>query len=950
MGSRAVPLLLLVLAGWQTGALPLTPQQRSWYAKCVLDDPPVWKQWDNTMCQCREGLPVVTQGGLTVGPVCLPDSLQPPEGGIAGDNSARLAWPLQPENIGNGQPFRLHVKGYPGKTAIVVSWPEDTDLEAKPYSEARSHLTMLDINPKTGAYEIKKDIVLKGCVHSGGVVFNKRGDIAAFCGHYCPDCADPTKHLDPLIIEVKPDLSGEIRRGSARQPSCVTGSESKCYQKTGGSAHQWVDYDPVRDTYAVWTAGMTHGHVADMLIILDADPSKPMQITCGGWDWACSSGHTGGTAIRFHPEFEDFGALCVTDFFNRGMMYKKVSDSQILKVAPNTKSNKASFAAWPGQLVDCGCDFFAVWSGPTREDSYPAETVEVGFMRLDPATGKVKHKTWLTSLMLHNVRSVAMTRLGTGCNRFLVGYGVVPIDRVYATKFYLLEVDAEGVALTEPRDVSDAVMWHEDDHFETLANGDVVWVATWVRGNDGMPLQCGVNGDRTPTYRASGTYSGSGYGYSSFYTLTRGFKTNELFVARWRASERVGPLTAAGKAWKSFDRHPDCPPVASAPKQTACRKDVTDECLLKPCGDGQDCTDPNHGRLKDYECSCKGGAIKATGQPATCELDECAMLMPCGLGQTCNDPNKDPSSAGDFECTCEITKAKKVGGPVDSCRVDECVMNNAPCGDGQTCKDDGAGTKDFTCTCDNDPSVKATGEPAWCPRDECAFQNTTYEPCRVGARCWDPDPKVQGDYWCICLVNGERHRRQNMFARYCTIDECTFSPCGVGQTCTEANNQVYYDYTCTCDADTKLTSVGQPAQNCPRPSSDECLSSPCGVLGQQCFDPTATPGDFICTCNADKQKQSVGKPANCGDGPTPPPPSPTPPPPPPTPAPTTLTPPPAVDECATSPCGGDQLCKDPDMSTSNDFVCSCKSQPSITNINGPATCINDECTPNPCGT
>eukprot|EP01064_Diplonema_japonicum_P001877 TRINITY_DN11243_c0_g1_i1.p1 TRINITY_DN11243_c0_g1~~TRINITY_DN11243_c0_g1_i1.p1 ORF type:complete len:1598 (+),score=375.37 TRINITY_DN11243_c0_g1_i1:76-4794(+) len=59
----------------------------------------------------------------------------------------------------------------------------------------------------------------------------------------------------------------------------------------------------------------------------------------------------------------------------------------------------------------------------------------------------------------------------------------------------------------------------------------------------------------------------------------------------------------------------------------------------------------------------------------------------------------------------------------------------------------------------------------------------------------------------------------------------------------------------------------------------------------------------------------------------------------------------AGDECATSPCGMGQTCKDPNTAPSslNDYVCSCDADPSVTAIGTAAMCILDECAATPCG-
>eukprot|EP00755_Sulcionema_specki_P012941 Sspe_Gene.52705::Locus_29177_Transcript_1_1_Confidence_1.000_Length_601::g.52705::m.52705 len=52
---------------------------------------------------------------------------------------------------------------------------------------------------------------------------------------------------------------------------------------------------------------------------------------------------------------------------------------------------------------------------------------------------------------------------------------------------------------------------------------------------------------------------------------TSGFKTNEFFISRFKASMRAGALTSRGSSQKPRDRHPDCPPLGQMKKSTGCR-------------------------------------------------------------------------------------------------------------------------------------------------------------------------------------------------------------------------------------------------------------------------------------------------------------------------------------------------------------------------------------------
>ena len=55
-------------------------------------------------------------------------------------------------------------------------------------------------------------------------------------------------------------------------------------------------------------------------------------------------------------------------------------------------------------------------------------------------------------------------------------------------------------------------------------------------------------------------------------------------------------------------------------------------------------------------------------------------------------------------------------------------------------------------------------------------------------------------------------------------------------------------------------------------------------------------------------------------------------------------------ECDANPCGADQTCNDPNEAADSlhDFICTCMSDTSVTQVDGPATCSKNECDVNPC--
>eukprot|EP01060_Flectonema_neradi_P007253 TRINITY_DN1502_c0_g1_i9.p1 TRINITY_DN1502_c0_g1~~TRINITY_DN1502_c0_g1_i9.p1 ORF type:complete len:832 (+),score=166.09 TRINITY_DN1502_c0_g1_i9:54-2549(+) len=741
----------------------------------------------NVMAECKgtpggksDNAPQATAGGeVSADPVCLPLGLTPPEGGVMGDRGGRVLWTISNENVCTGFPWRMGQAAVPNDPdgGLVVSWAED--FGKSDFKAARTHLTLFK-KDGSGAYQISKDIELMGCVLNGGVVFNKRGDIGTLCMTVCKTCQDQLKEYEPHIVEVKPDLSKEIRRGSIMRPECPTDTKY-CYVLSGAKL-EYLEYDPTRDVYAAWHSGGWGGHVADVLTIVEADPSLDLPIGCGGWSWACIGGHTEGTRMAYHPEWEDFGALCTADIVkDQGISYVPVmqtSGRPRTVIAEAAISGRQSQTTWPGSLVACDCHFYMVWHGVQTEASWETDkTTDIGFARLEPTDGTVLKKKWIVKGTATRERNSKLAILGTakGCQRFAFGYGELSSFYIYPERYFVAELDGEGNFITDKLDVTTVTNWQEDEKWVTLGNGDVAWGTTWKRNNNGNPHNVAMKADGVTRQRDTAgcgcTYhgSGTGYGYNllhRFHTKpewsecksrdggcqyrdwgSSGFKTNEMFVTTLRSDIRLGTPNANDANIVARDRHPDCGPQPKI--SLMCRVEVN-ECDADPCP-GQTCNDPDIKIRSDFTCTCTDDAtIVRTGGPAQCSGDECET-NPCSSEQACTDPTaNDRTAQNDYICKC--SNGQQAIGKSATCQFDECGSN--PCGSGQKCKDSALLTSnDFECTCDSDPSKTNKGDPATCDQllDECAAK-----PCGDGQTCIDDvmSSVSVGDFVCKCPRKG----------------------------------------------------------------------------------------------------------------------------------------------------------------------------------------------------
>eukprot|EP01065_Artemidia_motanka_P008729 TRINITY_DN143_c0_g1_i2.p1 TRINITY_DN143_c0_g1~~TRINITY_DN143_c0_g1_i2.p1 ORF type:complete len:4137 (+),score=1263.62 TRINITY_DN143_c0_g1_i2:87-12497(+) len=292
------------------------------------------------------------------------------------------------------------------------------------------------------------------------------------------------------------------------------------------------------------------------------------------------------------------------------------------------------------------------------------------------------------------------------------------------------------------------------------------------------------------------------------------------------------------------------------------------ECLpVNPCGDDQDCYDPDTTADKrfDYTCTCKvaargSGGIKSqrTGTRARCEVDECAALSPCGPSEVCVDVNLTASSSSqsgnasghyDFTCACPDGSATVTGGPANCSAKGLCDSN--PCGTGQECSEE-AGT--FVCTCVAPNFGSNTGGPVdTCLFDECSAGSLTK--CAAGQICTDPNPAVMGDFNCSCLppFNGSRIAGP----ADCWHNDCMYDPCGEGQKCVD-DGQGHGTFFCECDNGHRSTNRRAVCVY------DECKDRSETNTCELCFDPIPTPdsvSDYRCACRGEKETR-VGSPCH----------------------------------------------------------------------------------------
>eukprot|EP01060_Flectonema_neradi_P034124 TRINITY_DN58_c0_g1_i1.p1 TRINITY_DN58_c0_g1~~TRINITY_DN58_c0_g1_i1.p1 ORF type:complete len:4215 (+),score=1091.97 TRINITY_DN58_c0_g1_i1:148-12792(+) len=427
-----------------------------------------------------------------------------------------------------------------------------------------------------------------------------------------------------------------------------------------------------------------------------------------------------------------------------------------------------------------------------------------------------------------------------------------------------------------------------------------------------------------------------------------------------------------------------------------------DECEFKGdsiCGSDQVCGDRNttYSSLDDWWCTCKGSSTgTAQGKPAVCQVDECEKKkgICVDAGQICEDPNQAGDSLNDWMCICPQDKNITQVAGAAKCLLDECkVIGCASCADkgggnicalaGQTCEDPNTAIdklNDWVCKCPtpHETTVGVTSV-AHCPLDECVdFSGTGANNCQATRRfdtdgcicecdisvcaagCCNPDGSAAE--WCyldttvsynrdtaVCKAKLDAANAQNRARGTCTpptsakpanapgpnvIDNSsgylpTDSPVNIctmaGQICVdnEKTTNSLNDWKCTCPPPSTGPEVHGGITAC---ILDECKKNGhiCYEEGQSCSDPNPysnSTNDWICTCLAG-DGQAVAQKATCtfkGD----------------------------CDEITNSQVctSKGQVCVDPDLQVTGDWLCECVPPATGTATQGrAASCQLNECT------
>lgn len=222
------------------------------------------------------------------------------------------------------------------------------------------------------------------------------------------------------------------------------------------------------------------GHHGDQLIYVNDDGI----IQTGGWDWGCS--HSMAQLISYHPNLNEFAAVCSSDCFPDKSIHWVNASQQIYQADGNC-----------GGLVSSQLGQMAIsdqaWKLVFNAQEQPCcDGNGIALATLD--SNHQSSYTWLTQTNGQYERDPVIARLGnaTTSGRYLVGWTTTN-NGVY----WLSIINETGDFVVEPENISaTGVSWgNRDDSFRTRVDGSISWVQASANSNqirlfrfDGSPF------------------------------------------------------------------------------------------------------------------------------------------------------------------------------------------------------------------------------------------------------------------------------------------------------------------------------------------------------------------------------------------------------------------------------------------------------------------------------
>jgi hypothetical protein len=217
-------------------------------------------------------------------------------------------------------------------------------------------------------------------------------------------------------------------------------------------------------------SGGFDGHYGDQLTYI-ADNGV---LQLGGWNWGCS--HSMAQLVTYHPQLDEFAAVCSADCFPDKSIHWVDASHQIYQTDGNCGG---LVSAQLGQMA-LAADSWKLVFNAQDEPCCDSQGVALATLTADQQSSIV----WLTNSNGEFERDPVIGRIGTdvgGNGRYLVGWLMSNNN-----SYWLGVIDDAGSFIMEPENVSPAgIAWgNRDDSFRTRADGTISWVQADASGNE----------------------------------------------------------------------------------------------------------------------------------------------------------------------------------------------------------------------------------------------------------------------------------------------------------------------------------------------------------------------------------------------------------------------------------------------------------------------------------
>ncbi|MFO7681696.1 MAG: hypothetical protein R6X34_16760 [Chloroflexota bacterium] len=203
------------------------------------------------------------------------------------------------------------------------------------------------------------------------------------------------------------------------------------------------------------------GHYGDQLTYV----SDSGVVQTGGWNWGCS--HSMAQLVTYHPQLDQFAAVCSSDCFPDKSIHWVNASHQIYQADGNCGG---LVSAQLGQMA-VGNDSWKLVFNAQEQPCCTGKGIALATLTADQQSSY----TWLTNSNGQTERDPAIARLGASVTdeRYLVGW-LTTQDNSY----WLGVIDETGNFIIGPDNMTAAgVSWgNRDESFRTRVDGRVSWV------------------------------------------------------------------------------------------------------------------------------------------------------------------------------------------------------------------------------------------------------------------------------------------------------------------------------------------------------------------------------------------------------------------------------------------------------------------------------------------